>query len=247
MAIAMASSAMFAAAIAGLLGGVHCAAMCGGWLAAFSLRTTTAPLLPLRTIAVENAVGHAGRIVTYAMVGAGLGATGGEAFAIAWEPLQRLLYVVANVALFSVAIALARGPVRGGGLAERVGLRMFHKLLPAVKTLSGQRRIPARFALGLVWGATPCALVYGVLPLALLSGSARDGALIMLAFGLGTLPNLLGATYVLARSRTLVARTSGRLLAGFVVAGFATYGIYRAIFMPAGLGQSPFCLPGWTI
>jgi sulfite exporter TauE/SafE len=243
----MASSAIFAAAIAGLLGGVHCAAMCGGWLAAFSLRTTTAPLLPISTIALENAVGHAGRIATYAIVGAALGATGGEAFAIAWEPLQRLLYVVANVMLFAIAITLARGALRGGGFAERAGLRMFQKLLPAVKTLSSRRRISARFALGLVWGATPCALVYGVLPLALLSGSARDGALIMLAFGLGTLPNLIGATYVLARSPTLVTKAGGRLAAGFVIAAFATYGIYRALFIPATLGQSPFCLPGWTI
>jgi len=243
----MALSAMLAAAIAGALGGLHCAAMCGGWLAAFSLRPAVAPLLPARAIALDNAVGHAGRITTYTLIGAALGATGGEAFAIAWEPLQRSLYVLANVMLLVLAVAVARGAARRNGIIETAGLHAFRRLLPAVKALSGERRLPARYALGLVWGATPCALVYGVLPLALLSGSARDGALIMLAFGIGTLPNLLGAMYLLARSRKLLASTAGRVAAGCLLGGFATYGIYRALFIPSVLGQSPFCLPGWTI
>ena len=243
----MALSALLAAAIAGALGGLHCAAMCGGWLAAFSLRSSEAPLLPARTIALENAAGHAGRITTYTLIGAALGAAGGEAFAIAWEPVQRSLYVLANVMLLVLAVALARGANRRTGILETVGLHAFRRLLPAVKALSSKRRIPARYALGLIWGTTPCALVYGVLPLALLSGSARDGALIMLAFGAGTLPNLVGATYLLARSRTLLASTAGRVAAGCLVGGFATYGIYRALFIPSVLGQSPFCLPGWTI
>ncbi|HEY2817434.1 MAG TPA: sulfite exporter TauE/SafE family protein [Casimicrobiaceae bacterium] len=243
----MALSAILAAAIAGVLGGLHCAAMCGGWLAAFSIRRTVAPLVPARTLVIESAAGHLGRIATYTMLGAALGASGGEAFAVAWEPLQRSLYVLANLMLLALAVTLARGATRRDGLLENAGLHLFRRLLPAVKTLSSQRRIPARLALGLIWGATPCALVYGVLPLALLSGSARDGALIMLAFGFGTLPNLLGAAYVLARFRAWYGSPAGRIVAGFVVGGFATYGIYRALFMTSALGQSPFCLPGWTI
>ena len=48
-----------------------------------------------------------------------------------------------------------------------------------------------RWDLGALWGWLPCGLVYSVLLTALASGSAPRGALIMLAFGLGTLPNLL--------------------------------------------------------
>jgi uncharacterized protein len=242
----MAFSAMLAAALAGVLGGLHCAAMCGGWLAAFSLRPASAPLLPARTIAFNTAASHAGRIATYTLIGAALGAAGGEAFAIAWEPVQRALYVLANILLLVLAVALARGARRENGIVEIAGLHLFRRLIPAIKTLAGEHRMPARFALGLVWGATPCALVYGVLPLALLSGSARDGALVMLAFGLGTLPNLLGAAYLIARSRSLFGNTTGRIAAGVVVAGFATYGIYRALFVQNALGQSPFCLPGFA-
>jgi hypothetical protein len=83
--------------------------------------------------------------------------------------------------------------------------------------------------------------------LALFSGSAQDGAFIMLPFGLGTLPNLAGAAYVLARFRAWFGSPTGRTVAGFIVGGFAIYGIYRALFMTSALGQGAFCLPGVTI
>jgi sulfite exporter TauE/SafE len=242
----MGTSAIIAAALAGALGGLHCATMCGAWIAAFSLRPATAPLRPARTIALDNAAAHAGRIATYTLIGAALGAAGGEAFAVEWAPLQRSMYVLANVMLLVLAFALTRGAAQRWGFVETIGLHAFRRLLPAVKTLAAEHRAPARFALGLVWGATPCALVYGVLPLALLSGSAGDGALIMLAFGIGTLPNLVGAAFMLARARSLLRSAAGRIAAGVIVGGFATYGIYRALFVPEALGHGPFCLPGFA-
>ena len=93
-----------------------------------------------------------------------------------------------------------------------------------------------------MWGFTPCALVYGVLPVALLAGSAVDGALVMLAFGLGTLPNLLAAGWTLARSRRWFADSRYRYGAAALIAAFALLGLYRAWFVPEALGQGPFCL-----
>ena len=57
----------------------------------------------------------------------------------------------------------------------------------------------SRYLPGMVWGFTPCALVYSVLPVALLAGSAQAGALVMLAFGVGTMPNLLAAGWLIVR------------------------------------------------
>ena len=74
--------------------------------------------------------------------------------------------------------------------------------------------------------------------------SAHDGALVMLAFGIGTLPHLLGASYLVRRSKRVFAAPSSRVLAGVVIATFAVYGIYRAVFAPSVLGQSPYCLFG---
>ena len=66
----------------------------------------------------------------------------------------------------------------------------------------------------------------------------------MLAFGLGTLPNLLAAGWTLARSRRWFAERRYRYAAAALIAGFALLGLYRAWFVPGALGQGPFCIVG---
>ena len=237
----MPQSALIGAFLAGLLGGLHCFAMCGGWIAAVSRPGATIPLQPAFQLRTGQVAAHAGRLTTYVLLGAAFGAAGGAAFAIAIAPLQRGMYVAANVLLLLLALSLV---VRGGafGALERAGLAAFRKLLPAVTRLAPRAGIAPRYALGGVWGFTPCMLVYGVLPVALLAGSAMDGALVMLAFGLGTLPNLLAAGWTLARSQRWFADARYRYAAAAIIAGFASLGLYRAWFVPEALGQGPFCL-----
>jgi len=237
----MPQSALIGAFLAGLLGGLHCFAMCGGWIAAVARPGSALPLQRSRALRAGQAATHAGRLTTYVLLGAAFGAAGGAAFAAAVAPLQRGLYVAANVMLLLLAASLvARGV--GFGRLERAGLAVFHKLLPAVTRLAPRGGMVSRYALGIVWGFTPCVLVYGVVPVALLSGSAVNGALVMLAFGLGTLPNLLAAGWTLARSHRWFADTRYRYAAAAVIASFALLGLYRAWFVPEALGQGPFCL-----
>ena len=237
----MPQSALLGAFLAGLLGGLHCFAMCGGWIAVVGEPPPAVPVLPARTLRLGQAASHLGRIATYVLLGAAFGAAGGAVFAHAMAPVQRVLYVVANVMLLLLAVSLA---ARGAQFAflERAGLGVFRRMLPAVTRLAPQSNPAARFALGLVWGFTPCALVYGVLPVALLAGGALNGALVMLAFGLGTLPNLLAAGWTFARSRRWFAGTPFRYGAAAIIAVFALAGLYRAWYMPDALGHGPFCL-----
>ncbi|HET9046277.1 MAG TPA: sulfite exporter TauE/SafE family protein, partial [Casimicrobiaceae bacterium] len=93
-----------------------------------------------------------------------------------------------------------------------------------------------------LWGLTPCALVYGLLPIALLSGSAVSGAAILAVFGLGTLPNLVFAEVMIARTRGVAGGTGWRLAAAAVVVTFGAIGIYRAIFVPEALGSGAYCI-----
>jgi uncharacterized protein len=237
----MPQSALIGAFVAGLLGGLHCFAMCGGWIAAVARPAGAIDLQPARALRAGQAATHAGRIATYVLLGAAFGAAGGAAFAAAVAPLQRGLYVVANAMLLLLALSLVVRGVEFGGV-ERAGLAVFRKLLPAVTRLAPRRGILSRFAMGIVWGFTPCALVYGVLPVALLSGSAANGAMVMLAFGLGTLPNLLAAAWTLARSRRWLADRRFRFAAAAIIAGFALLGLYRAWFVPEALVQGPFCI-----
>jgi sulfite exporter TauE/SafE len=71
--------------------------------------------------------------------------------------------------------------------------------------------------LGMLWGWLPCGLVYSVLLVAAFAGSAFAGSATMVAFGLGTLPALLGLSY--ASSRFAPPRaTLTRLLGSVIVA-----------------------------
>ena len=236
----MPQTAMFAAWIAGLLGGLHCLAMCGAYVTIVQGRSV-APLEPRRDIVAGLAAAHAGRVLTYVVLGTLFGAAGGTAFAQAFSPLQRGLYVAANAMLLLLAWGIARGRTAPAAL-ESLGLKAYSALAPAAGRALRGRGIASRFALGALWGLTPCALVYGVLPLALLSGGAWQGALIMLAFGVGTLPNLLAAGWALSRAKRWIEAKAVRWSAGAIVAAFALAGLWRALFVPASIGSGPFCL-----
>jgi sulfite exporter TauE/SafE len=236
----MPQTAMLAAWLAGLLGGLHCLAMCGAYVTIVQ-RPAAAPLEPRRDIVAGLAAAHAGRVLTYVVLGTLFGAVGGTAFAQALSPLQRGLYVAANVMLLLLAWGIARGRTAPAAL-EAIGLKAYSALAPAAGRALRRRGIASRFALGTLWGLTPCALVYGVLPLALLSGGAWQGALIMLAFGVGTLPNLLAAGWALSRAKRWLEAKAVRWSAGAIVAAFALAGLWRALFVPASIGSGPFCL-----
>ena len=188
----MPQSALIGAFLAGLLGGVHCLAMCGGWIAVTGRQNATSPLLPAAVLRQRQWLSQAGRVSTYVVLGALAGAAGGAAFALALGPVQRGLYVAANLLLLVLAVSIA---MRGMTFVplEQAGLALFRRLLPVVTRITRTDGLLSSYGLGLIWGFTPCALIYSVLPVALLAGSAVDGALVMLAFGAGTLPNLLAA------------------------------------------------------
>jgi sulfite exporter TauE/SafE len=241
----MAISALISAWLAGLLGGAHCVAMCGGFVAALAAsRATnrTVPLLRSGTLVWDQLPYHGGRVASYALLGAAFGAAGGLALSAAsLLPLQRGLYVVANVFLLLLAIAIAS---RSGQLAwlQRAGAALFAQIVPVVRPLRASDSRLARIGLGLIWGLVPCGLTYSVLPLALFSGGAVEGAAVMLAFGIGTLPSLLVAGWVASRARRALERPLVRYGAAMLLTAFALAGIWRALHGPMASGQGPFCL-----
>ena len=241
----MAASLLLSALLAGLVGGLHCSVMCGGFIAAIAARDSAGarPLRPARAILGGALCYHAGRLASYAVLGAAFGAAGAATVdAVAFLPFQQALYVVANVLLLALAIGIATRSVAGHWLA-RAGMGAFGKILPWASPLTQGSRPAGRLALGALWGFVPCSLVYGVLPLALFAGGPWQGALVMLMFGLGTLPHLVGFGWVLQKARRLLRGHAARHVAAAVISGFALFGIYRALYLPHTLAQGPFCLP----
>ena len=210
--------------LVGLLGGVHCVGMCGGIVTALSLSSTTGrPALPM--LLAYNF----GRITSYALAGAIVGAIGASTILLErFVPAERVLYGLANIMLILLGLYLA-GLSRAVLALERVGSVVWARLQPLMKRFIPVRTVPQAFFTGAVWGWLPCGLVYSVLISALATGSAAHGALLMLAFGAGTLPNLLAMGLFAQRLQTLTRKPGVRLAAGLLVAAFGVWGLTRLI------------------
>ncbi len=246
----MGLSLLISAGLVGLLGGLHCLAMCGGFLAAAAARDAApgggpVPLLPAAVIARRQLAYHAGRVTTYMALGAALGSAGAMALnATALLPVQRALYVLGNLFLMSLGASLVLGTA-GIAPLQRAGAQVFGALVPRLQPLLRRPGWVSRSVLGLVWGLVPCALVYSVLPLALLAGGAWQGALVMLTFGLATMPSLLASGVLIGHGRRLLQRPAPRRIAAGVLIAFGVAGIWRVMGSPDELGLSVFCVGPW--
>lgn len=215
------ASGYLALFLIGLLGGTHCIGMCGGIVSALTLGGPPRFVLHLAY--------NGGRIISYALAGAIAGALGGLSLTLAGQlPLRIALYVLANLMLVALGFYLI-GITQTLAFTERFGRKLWVHLQPLGRPYLPARTVAQAFPLGLLWGWLPCGLVYSALATALTSGSALHGAGMMLAFGLGTLPNLLLAGLLAVRLKAYAAQPAVRRAAGLLVIGFGLWGLYGAL------------------
>lgn len=217
----MPDSGFLALFLVGLLGGTHCVGMCGGIVGALSMGGSPRWSLHLAY--------NGGRILSYGLAGALAGAVGSAGLGLSAQwPVRIALYFFANLMLVALGLYLL-GVTRALAVLEGAGQRLWRHVQPL-----GRRFLPARsaaqaFPLGLLWGWLPCGLVYSALATALTAGSAGRGALLMLAFGCGTLPNLLLAGMLLGRLQAFTRRPAVRALSGMLVLGFGVFGLFGVL------------------
>jgi len=225
----------------GLLGSVHCVAMCGGISSALNLSLHKSQRENPVRLAMCIAAYQSGRIASYTLAGAVVAGLSGRMFS--FVPDQRQL-VYGNLLQAGVLVLLGlylsgywRGPF---AVLESAGARFWQGLTPIRKRIFPVRGPAKAVAMGLVWGWLPCGLTYSALLSAMASGRAGTGALYMLIFGLGTLPALLG---IAAVQQVLVTIRPGGVLrksAGmiFVLIGLALgLGVW---LRPTGQPLQPF-------
>ena len=107
---------------------------------------------------------------------------------------------------------------------DRLGDPIWRRLEPIGRRLLPVSSLPQAMLFGLIWGWLPCGLVYYVLILTISSGSAMNGALCMLSFGIGTLPAVVGVGLVTGWFTRLTRNRNLRQVVGLVLvaAGIAT-------------------------
>lgn len=209
-----AEGGLLAALLAGLLGSTHCLGMCGGIAGWLGLNTAVGGTAGRTGFALAYNSGRIGGYVALGALAGFAGATGGAVFGLReWGPILRLAFGVVIV-LIGLQLAFGWNPLRP---LEAWGARGWQKLAPLTGRLLPARTPLHAVALGMLWGWIPCGLVYSVLLAAAVSGGAAQGALVMAAFGLGTLPAMVLATAGAARLAALTRRTGVRRTAGALV------------------------------
>ncbi len=215
---------LMSAFLVGLLGSGHCVGMCGGIVGAVSMH------LPQSKSKAPFLLSYnAGRILSYTFAGAIAGLVGASSFFLEHVlPIQHVLYGISSLMLIALGLYLA-GIWHGVTYLEGAGKGIWKTLQPYSKRYIPAQNIKQAFFLGSLWGWLPCGLVYSVLIAAIATGSAINGGLLMLAFGLGTLPTLLTMGMAAVRLKTVLQNIWVRRASGLLVLGFGLLGLLRLI------------------
>lgn len=189
------------ALILGLLGSMHCVGMCGG------LQTVLNKPQAIRT-PLENQhhliAMNLGRITLYGLAGASFGflgtALGTQLDVPGWSIVLRQLMALLMII---IGLQLAFRFEKPLAFMEKAGYSLWQHIQPLLNRM-GSNTYSHSFRRGLLWGFLPCGLVYSMLAVATVSGSAHNGLLTMLGFGVGTLPAMLLTGYLLWKFKQIL-------------------------------------------
>ncbi len=210
----------------GLLGSTHCAGMCGGIVGALNYCAPGTHREFAHRL-LYNVAYNAGRITSYAIAGTIVALIASAVPQSQFQsalPIGHLIAAAIMIALGLYFIGFNK-PILA---LEEAGSHLWRKIKPLGRSLLPARTPWHAFGLGLVWGWLPCGLVYTALALAMTSGSPMDGAMIMVSFGLGTLPMLLLMGRAADALMNQIRQPSVRYVVGVSLVLFGAYSLVLA-------------------
>jgi sulfite exporter TauE/SafE len=223
----------------GLLGSSHCVGMCGGFAVLLGINRTS-----LRQNLQGQLTFSLGRIASYATLG-GLAGFAGKSLA---ARVPAIVNVPAVLCLLAGLFLLWEG-LHATGLLRRRSAALGSGCLfgPLFATLLKTPGLRNALSAGVFTGLLPCGLVYAFVSVAARTGDLQQGTLVMILFGLGTVPlmvltgvgaMLLGVT---ARKRLWQAAAWSVVLTGVLTVGRGVSFLRAAETPPSE--RCPFCQP----
>lgn len=214
---------LFLIGVLGFLGSFgHCAGMCGPLTVGFSLSQPQKPVTNSWQPFYFHGLLNLGRIISYALVGASIGAVGsvviaGGSLAGIGSTLRQVFAILTGLMLIWFGLvkinpkALPALPI----LHPLIQSGWHDRLSAAMMKLSNNTGNKAPILLGMVWGLMPCGFMYAAQIKAAETGNLWRGGATMLVFGLGTFPMMLGvgvsASKLSADRRSQLSRLGGWL------------------------------------
>ena len=210
---------LIAAFVTGLLGSVHCVGMCGGIVGTLCMGIKS-PRRPPPFLLFYNI----GRLSSYVLAGllvASLGAITDDIFN---QNAQQIGAWLSGLFMILLGLYIA-GWWQFLSIFEKAGSHFWRHLQPYGNKLLPVSNYPQAFMLGALWGWLPCGMVYAMLVFALSSQDTVQGGLIMLAFGVGTLPTLLLLGTAATKLRNFIHQPIVRQTAGALIILFGIYNL----------------------
>ena len=200
----------------------HCIGMCGGIVLAY----TTIKIEPASS-KVSKSIAHLlysfGRVLTYGVLGALFGALGGVATFS--NNANGALLIFAGIIMILAGLSLM-GKIKFLTLIEHSfsSSSMYKK---AFKSVLNSKSNLSFFLLGMLNGLLPCGFVYFFAIAAASTADPLYGALVMVVFGLSTVPAMFGLGFLASLASAMSFRNMMMSLSSLAVILYGTYTIYN--------------------
>lgn len=218
---------LLSAIILGLLGSLHCVGMCG----------PIAFMLPVDRTSEFKKLGqifiyHFGRLLAYSIIGLVFGLLGRGLYVFG---MQQNLSIIVGIVMIIIVLVPSRYFKRFNG--SKPVYRAISKVKSALGAQLQKKTADTFLTIGFLNGFLPCGLVYMALFGAIAMGTAAEGALYMLFFGLGTIPLMTATVYFAGKIKGVAQQRVRRLIPVFVL-------LIGTLFILRGLGLGiPYVSP----
>jgi len=205
--------------LAGLLGATHCIGMCGSIVGALSMSLPANVQQSAFRLGFYLLAYNLGRIISYTVAGILIGFLGAQVLQMLSLNNPHLVMKWIS-GLFMIVLGLYLGEWwQALAFLEKLGAHLWRRIEPLGHSLLPVKRPLQALGFGLVWGWLPCGLVYSILAFSLVSCDAWQGGLMMLAFGLGTLPLSMVLGVMAPALKRFVHQRIVRKLVGAIIIG----------------------------
>jgi len=224
-----------AAFMIGLLGSTHCIGMCGGIVGALTMGLPDTDRGSMKRLLPYLLLYNGGRLISYTIAGLIIAIIAVSAGHLVQPGKFPLGGIIGGLFMLALGIYIA-GWFQTMAPLEKLGSHFWRLIEPAGRRLLPVNSYPKAFALGFVWGWLPCGLVYSTLAMAATAADLVKTPMLMLAFGLGTLPLLLAMGGLAEKLQRFTRNKWTRYVAGILLILFGLFILFRAGSMLLGMG-----------